>query len=269
MAATVCPKCGYQQHGGVECHRCGIIFERYNPVQRPPDWKPPDPLPKRTTKGLFRLIYRVFCWLSLAGLIIGLFLMLRPSAPPPVSVTPEAVQRANSKVRQFQASLQEARGETLEMDESELNGWLGSNLALQRPSAGTASPPARAEHVAPSGRNAASAGGSDAPTIEQVRSSVRDVRIKLKDDTLLAYVSFDLYGKNLSLELEGHLTVRDGCLRLDPTGGRLGSLPLLSGTLESAAQRLFDSPENRETFRLPPDIRDVRIEHGRFVVSSR
>jgi hypothetical protein len=74
---------------------------------------------------------------------------------------------------------------------------------------------------------------------------------------------------DLSLELEGQLTVRDGCLRLEPTAGKLGSLPLMQATLEGAAYRLFDSPENKEKFRLPPEIRDVRVERGRLIVSSQ
>jgi hypothetical protein len=35
------------------------------------------------------------------------------------------------------------------------------------------------------------------------------------------------------------------------------------------ANRLFDSPENREKFRLPPHIQDMRIEHGQLIVTSR
>ena len=29
----------------------------------------------------------------------------------------------------------------------------------------------------------------------------------------------------------------------------------------------FDSPENREQFRIPPHIRDIRVENGTLVVS--
>jgi len=36
-----------------------------------------------------------------------------------------------------------------------------------------------------------------------------------------------------------------------------------------AAQRVLDSPENKEKFRLPPYIRDMRIERGRLIISSR
>ena|SRR5438093_9972684 len=45
------------------------------------------------------------------------------------------------------------------------------------------------------------------------------------ESDLSAYVLFDLYGKELSLTLEGRLSVQDGYLRLSPTRLMLGSLP--------------------------------------------
>jgi hypothetical protein len=163
-------------------------------------------------------------------------------------------------MQEFRESAARGLGSQVEMDQPELNAWLGSNLALKRDA--PAPPPA------PTGTDAGNSSPQD-PTIEEVKSSVRDVKIQLEEDSLRAYVSFELYGKTMSLEMEGRLMVQDGCLRLQPTAGKLGSLPLMSSTLESAASRLFDSPENREKFRLPPEIRDVAVRHGRLVVTSR
>jgi hypothetical protein len=39
--------------------------------------------------------------------------------------------------------------------------------------------------------------------------------------------------------------------------------------VDRAVRRLFDSPENKEKFRLPPHIRDLRVENGEIVVSYR
>jgi hypothetical protein len=98
---------------------------------------------------------------------------------------------------------------------------------------------------------------------------VKDVKIDLLDDSLRAYVLFDFHGKELSLEIDGRLLAENGFLRLIPTGGMLGSLPLPLSTLESATRRLFDSAENREKFRLPDYISDVRIQRGEMVFTSR
>ncbi len=269
MPAMVCPKCGFHQEGGTECNRCGIIFDRYNPTQRSQGPTRFEDTPQRRLPGLIRRIYRVFSLASLGIFVIALFLLLRPAAPPRIPVTSEDVQRADAKVRHFQASLQESRPERLEMDESELNGWLGANLAIPQAQGVDSPPPPKKEGaVTPPAREGSAAADASAG-LEEVQSSVRDVKIRLQDDTLRAYVLFDLYGKNLSLELEGRLAVRDGHLRLEPTRGWLGSLPLPQGTLESAAQHLFDSPENKEKFLLPETIRDIHIERGQLVVSSR
>ena len=269
MSTTNCPKCGFQQEGGEECQRCGIIFARYRgaaSITRPSQTV--ESLPARP--GLLRVLWRVFSWGSLALLILFLILILLPSAPPRIMVPPDAAGRAEAKVNEFRTSLEQGRESTLEMDEPELNGWLSANLALKRPAADPASRPDATQETASSPAERAPAlRQSQNPTVEEVQSSVRDVKIELLGDSLRAYVSFELYGKELSLEMEGRLTVRDGCLRLEPTAGKLGSLPLLAGTLESAAQRLFESPENKEKFRLPPEIQDVSIKQGRLVITSR
>jgi len=273
VPTTACPKCGFQQDGGEECLRCGIVFGRYRAASRASQSSArmdTDNAPARPAVGKLRRFFRICHWATMALLLLVLVLILCPSKPPEIPVTPDAVQSAETKVREFQAAVQQARPETIEMDESELNGWLDANLAIRRPTSPTARPPVKIDGSTISLANKAVVPTSgEAPAFEQVQSAVRDVKIELRQDTLRAYVAFELYGKDLSLELEGRLMVQDGYLRLEPTSGKLGSLPLLAGTLEGAAHRLFDSPENWDKFRLPPQIRDMHIEHGRLIVSSR
>jgi hypothetical protein len=217
---------------------------------------------------VLRILYRLFSWGSLVFLILILFLILLPSAPPRIEVPPDAVGHAQAKVQEFRTSLEQGRESTLEMDEPELNGWLSENLALKRTAADATTPMVH-ETATSLAQKALTLHQSRNPTVEEVQSSVRDVKIELREDSLRAYMSFELYGKELSLEMEGRLTLRDGCLLLEPTAGKLGSLPLMAGTLESAARRLFESPENREKFRMPSEIRDVAIKQGHLVISSR
>jgi hypothetical protein len=264
VSTTVCPKCGLQQEAGEECKRCGVIFGRIHPEGQPLSPRQPEGGDFRPV-SLVRRIYRISSWLSIACLMVALVLILRPSSPPGITVTPEAIQQADAKVREFETSLQRAEAATLEMDESELNGWLGANLAIPQVSGDPPSGPS----ASPVRREASPGERAETPSLEQVQSSVREVKISLLEDGLRAYVLFEIYGKSLSLELEGRLMIQDGCLRLEPTSGRLGSLPLTSGTLRSAAQRLFDSPENREKFRVPAHIKAVTVEQGRLIVSSR
>src|SRR5260221_8185 len=84
-----------------------------------------------------------------------------------------------------------------------------------------------------------------------MRSNVRDVKVQLIDDRVKAYVVFDVHGKDMTLQLEGRLGAQNGYLRFEPLSGEIGSLPIPQSTLESAVQRLMDSPENREKLKLP------------------
>lgn len=273
MPPTVCPKCGFHQDGGEECRRCGIVFARYRTsaqAARPPIYTKPREFPDRAPAGVLRRCYRIFRWVTLAVLIIILVLILRPSPPPQIAIAPDAAQRAEVKVLEFQASAQQGRSETLELDESELNGWLAANLAIQQPRDATAASTEMVNGgVMSLAKKALAPAANGGPASAQEQSSVRDVKIELRGDSLRAYLAFGVYGMNLSLELEGRLLVQDGHLRLEPTRGKLGSLPLFAGVLESAVHRLFDSPESREKFRLPPYIDDLRVARGRLVVSSR
>lgn len=274
MSIFICPKCGFHQDEGKECRRCGIIFSRYREAAVP-QRRTVEPesggLQASSALGSLRRFYRILRWVILAGLILVIALILHPSPPPSIAVDAGALRSAETKVETFQKSVQQGQTGTLRMDESELNGWLGANLALKRKANALAPSPAQAGESAVSlAKKALAPSRSDeSPAVENARSSVRDVRIELLEDSLRAYVVFDLHGMDLSLQLEGRLVVRDGYLRLEPTSGKLGSLPLLTGTLESTAYRLFDSPENKEKFRLPPHIRDMRIERGELTVSSR
>ncbi len=269
----VCPKCGFQQEEGPECLRCGIIIARYRMAAKIPRSLPRAEQHKiiaRQPARLFRRFYSLFSWVSLAGLIVIIILIFRSSSPPQIVTTPNATQRAEAKFQEFQLSTLQGRQDTLEMDESELNGWLSANLGLKQPDKVLAKPATPTdESLISSTEKARDPQPSSDLTLEQAQSSVSDLKIELLEDSLNAYAVFNLYGMNLSLELKGRLLVRNGYLRMEPISGKLGSLPLLAGTLQSAASRLFDSPGNKENFRLPPYIQDVRIQNGRLIVTSR
>ena len=102
-----------------------------------------------------------------------------------------------------------------------------------------------------------------------MRSNVRDFKVQLMDDRVKAYVVFDVHGKDMTLQLEGRLGAQNGYLRFEPVSGQFGSLPIPQSALESAVQRLMDSPENREKLKLPSEISDLRIQNGEVVASYK
>jgi len=186
--------------------------------------------------------------MTLAALIVVLVLILRPAPAPVIQVDPQAMVRAEAKVRESRAAASSGQPTPLRLDEAELNAFLASSLGLEGSS------------------NAAAGRG---PSIEEVRSNVKDVKVTMQDDRVQAYVLFDFHGKDLTLVLEGRLAAKDGYLRFVPTGGKLGSLPIPQSTLEGAVARMLESPENRDKLRLPEGVGDVRIENGQLVVAPK
>ena len=98
---------------------------------------------------------------------------------------------------------------------------------------------------------------------------MKDVRVDLQGNLVRAYIVYNFHGQDLSLELNGHLHAEGGYLKFEPVSGSLGSLPLPQSVLQSAAQQLLNSPENREKLKLPQDVTDIQIVDGQIVASYK
>ncbi len=295
-----CPKCHFEQEGGEECLRCGIIFKKYRPLPppsqrktvgqpstqtKPPTGEPPlglqhtteagdIPAPpqaeepedlvleideERPRRGALRVVFRIFPWVSLAA-ALGVFYLVFQQAPPlEIHVDPGAMERVGRKMEELQVAAQMGLPYTLSLDEAELNAWLHANLA----SASGESPVGVTGYAPPMHIPA------DDPKFQEAQSAMKDLRVNLSGDTLRAYAVFDFHGRNLSLLLEGRIRIQDGYLRLEPTDAKIGSLPIPKVTLDGVVNRLFDSPQNRDAFRLSPQISTVDIRHGKLFVAFR
>jgi hypothetical protein len=231
---------------------------------------------KNNAPGPIMRVYRVFRVIVLLVLIAAILLVFRKSRPPVVSISPDAAATLQAKLEEEQKATDAKEPHALKLNEAELNSMLASNLKLApaAPAPSTPSPPAPSPPASgapshpPPGFTIAPERPKD-PTIQEVQSSVRDVKISLLEDRLLAYVVFAFHGQHLSLQLEGQLSVDDGYMRFTPSAGKLGSLPLPHLALDNAVKRLFDSPENKEKFRVPPEVSDIRVSGGELVVSYR
>jgi hypothetical protein len=260
----ICPKCGFHQDERIECLRCGVVFARF----RKTDSLSITHEKKDRNTSLPYRFYRIFRWLCLAGLILALFLILHNSPPPPIDIAPDAAEKADIKMQEFLSSAGKGRSTKLRINEAELNGWLETHLDFHRPQP-EASRPRNLESAISLAKKAAAPQELSDTELAQMRSSVRDVKIELEEDSLTLYAMFDLHGMDQSLELEGRPLVQDGYLRLVPTAGKLGSLPLPATTLQILAGRIFDSPQNKEKFKLPTYIQDVRVAGGKLILTSQ
>ena len=212
--------------------------------------------------------FRFLRWSTYLAALVTLILVLHKSAPPAVVTTTQAAQSAEEKVEQVERSVSQGQPATLRLDQSELNSYLATHLDLA-PSANA--PAAVVGTVKADGGNAPA---SSAPALdsnlsdkdaEEVRSSVRDVKVQMEGDVVKAYMVFDVHGKDMTLELAGRLGAENGFLKFEPVSGQIGSLPIPQSALASAVQKLMDSPTNREKLKLPADIQDLHIENGELV----
>jgi hypothetical protein len=257
-ATSVCPKCRFEQTEGPECRRCGIIFAKVKPSSRTIE---PNPVPaleeavQPNRPGLFSRTFRVLNWLSLACTVGTVVLILRQAPPLQIQADPQATDRVAEKMAELQTAVQAGRAHSLTLNGAELNQWMRDNLVIASVhEAQQAGIPVPAGHEA---------------SVREVQSALKDVRIRLIGNQLRAYVLFALYGKEISLQLDGMIETRDGFIRLKPTAGKLGSLPIPSSTLDRVVQQLFESPQNRDTFQLPPHIASIHIENSALVIVTK
>lgn len=235
---------------------------------------------------LLKKVYRIFSWVSLAALILVVILVLRKAPPPQVAEDPGAAARAEQKFAAADQAKAAGQPAAVSLDPAELNSYLKQNLQIDGGAApasasGGAAPDADAGVAPPADAtsSASTAGSSDDPlagvpggdqaTIEQVQSSVKDVKVDMVGDLVKAYVIFNFHGKDLSLELDGHLSSDGGYIKFDPVAGKLGSLPLPLSTLQSAVDKMMNSPENRDKLKLPPDISDIQVQNGQAMVTYK
>jgi hypothetical protein len=223
-----------------------------------------------------KTLWRILTWGSLIALGFVLALILRNSPAPNVANDPEAASRAQQKFAAADQSKSAGQPAQVQLSPVELNSYLQQNLqtggSAQPAPVVSNSPSGEAAPARPADPNAgaiAALSSNDPQTIEQVQQSVKDVKVDMDGDLVKAYVVFDFHGKDLSLELDGHLGSKDGYLTFEPVSGKLGSLPLPQSTLEAAVSKMMDSPENREKLKLPSDINDIHIEDGHAVVNYK
>src|SRR5579859_2958537 len=213
----------------------------------------------------WRLAFRIVRWSMYIGAAISLIMVFHAAPPPAITTSPQAAARVEQKLEAVEQAAASGQSATLRLDQTELNSYLASHLDISP----ATPPPGAAPNNAPAPDNATSGlptpTGTTAEQVEQMRSAVRDVKVELIEDRVRAYVVFDFHGKDLTLQLEGKLGASNGYLHFTPISGQLGALPLPQSALESAVQKMMDSPENREKLKLPAEISDFKIENGEIV----
>jgi hypothetical protein len=233
-------------------------------------------------RNVYKTLFQILASVCLVALGFVLALILRKSPPPNVGNDPGAAARVEQKFAAADQAKAAGQPAQVQLTPAELNSYLQQNRQSGGPPQSAPTVPIPSSGNAPYGNAsvpAASAdpnsgaldalASNDPQTIEQVQQSVKDVKVDMDGDLVKAYVVFDFHGKDMSLELDGHLGSKDGYLKFEPVSGKLGSLPLPQSTLEAAVSKMMESPEAREKLKLPNDIKDLTIQDGHAVVSYK
>ena len=249
-----------------------------------PEWTPAHSTPRTVP---WRMIFRVIRWATYISAAITIAMVLHKAPPPVIETSPQAAARVEQKFEQVQQAVSAGQPAEMRMDQTELNSYLLSHLDIaanpdstQARTAAQAATPNTVQAASPSNAAPAASGsgsgldtpvpaGSSAEQIEQVRSQVKDVKVELVEDRVRAYVVFDMHGKDVTLQLEGKLNAENGYLNFEPVSGQIGSLPLPPSALQTAMRHILENPENREKFKLPADMSDLKIVNGEVVATYK
>jgi hypothetical protein len=226
--------------------------------------------------NFLKKLYQILSWSSLAALILTIVLVLHKSPAPNFPPDPNAAARAEQKFQAADEAKAAGQPAQVALDRSELNSYLSQSLQPQAPAAGGAEgdvkiavPAGAADGGSSANDPSAALAAGDPRSLEDVQSSVKDVKVDMVGDLVKAYVIFDMHGKDISLELDGHLSSENGFMKFEPVSGKLGSLPLPQSTLNAAVEKMMASPENRDKLRLPADISDIKIVDGKAVIQYK
>lgn len=217
----------------------------------------------------FAIIRKVISFVVLAILVVTLILILKQSPAPQVTTSPTAAASAERKLEAAADAAQSGQSSEVHLDSTELNSYLAQNVQFGGSSSTTPDSATSASDPPDSAANPPPIPGSDPQTIAQAESNVENVKIAMDGDLVKTYVVFNFHGKDLSLEIDGHLSTQYGFLKFDPVGGKIGSFPLPESALQEAVQRMMDSPENREKLRLPDNVSNIQVQNSQVIVSYK
>src|SRR5258708_2009565 len=146
----------------------------------------------------WKRIFRIARWTTYTFALVTLILLLHKAPPPLVETSPQAAARAEEKIEGVEKAVASGQTATLRMDETELNSYLDSHLAL-------------AGHDAPNPASPGPPPGTprgDTPTPQEggpTRPNARGVKVQLIDYRVTTVSVFAVTGKVIPLQFAGTL----------------------------------------------------------------
>ncbi len=194
-------------------------------------------------------IYKTLRWITLAGGVLVLFLMLKKPTPVAMPVDSAArslnAQSFENKLRE----LEDAHSSGHSQAEVHLTaGEVAAALTQSNPS------------PAPAVENTSAAPAAEAPKVE-------DYQVTFVDDLVRGQFATVIEGKQIYVTLAGHLGAKDGYVTFDPTEFKIGDLNVpVSMVNEKLQQKLL---EEHDRLKLPDFVGDLRVANGELVIREK
>ncbi len=176
-----------------------------------------------------------------------LVLVLRRPAPVATPAAPAAVaasaQSFQEKLNQLgQPKTSDSSAEEVRITPDEINAAL-AQAAGTLPTSGSA-PDASMEFPGPV-------------------PSVKDYQVSMDGDLVRGQFVTQIAGKDVYLTLAGHIGAKDGYATFDATEVKIGNLAVPASLINDVLQKKL--AEQRDQLKLPPNVKDLKVENGQLV----
>jgi hypothetical protein len=211
-------------------------------------------------------VQRIISIATLAISVFTLILVLRRPAPvaPPASpaATAANAQSFQEKVNRLEQPKEPGEGESdVRISSGELNAALAQAAGLLPPGALTAS-------EAPAANNSStSAGQGGSMQLPGPVPNIKDYQLSMDGDILRGQFLTQIAGKDVYLTLAGHLGAKDGYATFDATEVKVGDLTIPASLVNELLQKKL--AEQRNQMKLPPNVKDLKVENGELVFVER
>jgi hypothetical protein len=199
-------------------------------------------------------LQRIVSLSTLAISIFTLILVLRRPAPVALPVSPKAMaanaQSFQEKVSQLEQPKESGAGDSeVRMNADELNAALAQAAG------------ALTSQVAPGSDSNSGSGG--ASPVSMAVPTLKDPQLSMDGDLLRGQFLTQIAGKDVYLTLAGHLGAKDGYATFDATEVKVGDLTIPASLVNEVLQKKL--AEQRDQLKLPPNVKDLKIENGQLV----
>lgn len=171
--------------------------------------------------------------------------MAAPAAPAAAAASAQSFQEKVNRLEQPKAS--DPGADEVRITPDEINAALAQaagTLPVSGSSPGGSSPGASMEFPGPV-------------------PPVKDYQVSMDGDLVRGQFVTQIAGKDVYLTLAGHVGVKDGYATFDATEVKIGNLSIPASLVNDVLQKKL--AEQRDQLKLPPNVKDLKVENGQLV----